>query len=114
MMSIPEDWLYGPTELADVEEGLAENGAPDSWLRQWRRLLGRLEPGDELWEYSGEERPPCVVELEDEIPGFELVHDRQILDWIDEVVPANRISRFRSGFGLIREGAILDWIEAPP
>jgi hypothetical protein len=94
-MSIPKDWLVGPTELAEVEEDLAENGAPDLWLRQWRSLRNQFEQGDELWKYSGVELEPWVSDVEQQTPAFVPIRDGY-------------------GFALVRDGEILDWIEAPP
>jgi hypothetical protein len=83
-MTIPEDWLLGPISLAEVEQELAEEGAPDLWLRQWRAFLESWVPGDELWEYSAvESQPDCAA------------------------------TDFRVGFALVREGKIVDGIEAP-
>ena len=120
-MSIPKEWLICPIEPAEVEGNVAETGAPDSWLRQWRTLLGRLEPGDEL---CGSIPPRCVrawpLELADEIDGFEPVRDREVLEWIKELewtkVPefAPRIVEDHAGFALVRDGEILDWIGEPP
>jgi hypothetical protein len=84
-MSIPDDWLLYPTTPCEVEEELAESGAPDLWIRQWRAVLDRFAAGDELWEYFAAES--------------ETDHDR-----VD----------YRVGFALVREGEVIDWIEAPP
>ncbi len=54
MSTLPADWLYDRTSIEDVEEDLAELGASDFWLRQWREMLTRFCPGDELWTFGGE------------------------------------------------------------
>ena len=51
-MHIPEDWLIGRVDPSEVEEQIAAEGATDLWLAEWRRLVGRLAQGEELWEYG--------------------------------------------------------------
>ena len=51
-MTIPDDWLIGPTTVGEVEGWLASEGAPDLWLEEWRTFRGHLGPGDELSEAS--------------------------------------------------------------
>jgi hypothetical protein len=66
MGAIPADWLIGLTPVQEVECWLAEEGAPDLWLVQWRAFLGRMGPGDELWEYR------AVVTDDPASDGFDL------------------------------------------
>jgi hypothetical protein len=73
-----------------------------------------MAPGDELWECYRVLYADPMVSSADEIPGFELVRDREVLDWIDRSDPTGQIIEFSSGFALIRKGEILDWIGEPP
>ena len=84
-MKIHEDWLHHPTTPDEVEEELAQAGAPDLWLQQWRAFLDHFTPGDELWEYFVD-----FIEIDDDY-------------W----------SNFDSGFALVRDGAVVDSIVAP-
>ena len=84
-MTIPRDWLDGPITIAEVEERLADEMAPDCWLEQWHALLRQLRPGDELREYYGSE-------FDD--PGSE---SRVVIDW-------------QQGYALVRNGEIVDAI----
>jgi hypothetical protein len=112
-MAISEDWLIRPITRAEVEEELAELGAPDLWLRQWRQILDRLVPGDELWEYFAEEYETPRAELAEEIRGFEQIRGTEFLDWIEKEAsePTDRIVGWRAGYALVRGHQILDWIE---
>ena len=112
-MTIPWDWLCCKTTPAAVEADLAELGAPDLWLRQWRALLSRMDPGDELWEYMAVEEAAAVEESADRIAGFEQVTDGETLDRLGLRESTDRIVGFREGFALVRDGEILDWIESP-
>ena len=51
MGMIPTDWLIGPAAVREAEEGFAEEGAPDLWLKQWQAFLSHFGPDDELWEF---------------------------------------------------------------
>src|SRR2546423_11667979 len=101
-MSIPWDWLLRQTTPAEVEADLAELGAPDLWLRRWRGLLGRMAPGDELWEYGGTEYASTMEPSTHEIPGFEQVLDAEALERIGLLEPVDRIAGFRDGFAVVR------------
>ncbi len=80
---IPEEWLSEPVDLRQVEEDLADNTTSDSWLRQWRRVIGRMEPGDELWAYWHSEEGP-EGEAYDGRSGYAVVRDGQVVDHIGE------------------------------
>lgn len=84
-MTIPADWLIERTSEVKVERELAEAGAPDFWLKQWRAMLDRSLPEDELWEYE----------------HFAVDPER------------SESAEFRVGFALVRRGQVHDWIEAP-
>jgi hypothetical protein len=85
-MSIPEGWLTRPTTTAEIEAELSEEGVTDLWLRQWRSLVDRLVPGDEPWEYCGE-------------------------DWVPESQAASSVHDWHDGIALVRGGEVIDWIE---
>jgi hypothetical protein len=114
-MAISEDWLICPITPTEVEDDLAELGAPDVWLRQWRQIVDRLLPGDELWEYYAAEYGTPRAEPDEEISGFEQIRGAEFLDWIEqeESEPSERILGSRAGYALVRGHQILDWIEAP-
>jgi hypothetical protein len=80
---IPEDWLSEPVDVHEVEEGLASDNMSDSWLKQWRALLRRMEPGDELWDYCHYESGP-EGETDDWRSGYALVRNGRIVDHIGE------------------------------
>jgi hypothetical protein len=67
-----------------VEEDLASEVRSDAWLKQWTALLGRMEPGDELWDYHHDDEGP----------------EGRVYDW-------------RSGYALVRDGRIVDHIGEP-
>lgn len=113
-MTIPWDWLLCEITPAEVEADLADLGVPDLWLRSWRALLGRMAPGDELWEYGATEYSTRVEESPENFSGFEQVLDGEALDRIGLSEPFERIIGFREGFALVRGDEIVDWIEAPP
>lgn len=90
MMTIPRVWLSDPITLAEAEDDIADGMPADIWLSQWRALLGRFTPGDELWTYAG-----AVRQLSESGSESDL-HE----EW-------------HGGFALVRDGKILDSIEAP-
>jgi hypothetical protein len=84
-MNISKDWLAERVEMREVEEWLAEEGAPDLWLEEWRGFVGHFTPGDELWDYfalivddpmgEGWDSPQRMV-------GFALVRNGEIVESI--------------------------------
>jgi hypothetical protein len=78
---IPENWLSAPVDVHQVEQHLASEWMPESWLRQWSVLLRRMEPRDELWLYLG-----CACSPEGDSgewqEGYAVVRDGVILDHI--------------------------------
>jgi hypothetical protein len=110
----PRDWLVGQTSPADVEADLAELGAPDLWLRQWRAMRDRMAPGDQLWEYLGAEYADPVVPAADEIAGFEQIPDTEAVDRLGLAESPVGMVDSRDGFAVVRGEEILDWIESPP
>jgi hypothetical protein len=85
MTTIPVDWLIGPATVQEVEDRLAEEGAPDLWLDQWRAFLDRAGPRDELWEYfaaAPEDSASESWETADVQEGYVFVRDGQIVDAI--------------------------------
>jgi hypothetical protein len=85
MGTIPADWLIGPATVEEAEERLAEVGAPDLCLRQWRAFLGRMRPGDELWTYYAlAPADPASDEwdVSDMRQGYAIVRDGEALETI--------------------------------
>ena len=85
VITIPRDWLIGPTTIQEVEEQLAAEGAPDLWLKQWRILVSHLGPQDELWEYFAMVQEDPRSEDWDtfrEQVGYALVRDGEVVDAI--------------------------------
>jgi hypothetical protein len=80
---IPEDWLCESVDVHEVEEDLARECLSDAWLRQWKAILGRMEPGDELWDYCHYEEGP-EGKANDCRSGYALVRDGRIIDHIGE------------------------------
>jgi hypothetical protein len=113
-MAIPWDWLCCPTTPAEVEEDLADLGAPDLWLANWRALLHRMAPGDELWEYGAVEYAASVEASAGEIAGFEQVLDGETLERLGLAESSDQIVGFRDGFAVVRGDEIIDSIESPP
>lgn len=115
-MTLPCDWLRCPTTPDEVEADLAELGAPDIWLQQWRALRNRMAPGDELWEYIWlAKRSIAVVASAERIPEFEQIIDYEALEELGlaDPFPIPEYPIYRDGFAVVRGGAILDWIESP-
>jgi hypothetical protein len=81
---IPENWLSKPVDVHEVVNDLAREVRSDAWLKQWSAHLGRMEPGDELWDYHHQDEGP----------------EGRVHDW-------------RSGYALVRGGRILDHIGEP-
>ena len=85
MMIIPTDWLIGPASIPEVEEWLAEEGAPDVWLEEWRRFVGHFGPNDEMWHYyalTQEDPASDDWDLSDMMVGYALVRDGEAVETI--------------------------------
>src|SRR5262249_21061882 len=85
---IPEDWLSEPVDVHRVEEDLASESTSDSWLKQWRMLIRRMEPSDELWDYFHFEEGP-QGEAYDYRSGYAVIQNGLIVDHIGEPFSAD-------------------------
>jgi hypothetical protein len=84
-MIIPDEWLIGPEAIEEVEERLADEGAPDLWLEEWRRFVGHFGPDDELWSYYGS-----------------MVEDPEMSDWDH--------TQMMEGYARVRDGEAVESI----
>jgi hypothetical protein len=84
-MVIPDDWLYEPESIEEVEAWLAAEGAPDLWLEEWRRFVDHFGFDDEFWSYHA-----WVVDD----PGSD--------DW--------DLANLRSGYARVRDGEAVESI----
>ncbi len=89
-MVIPDDWLICPESIEEVEEQLAELGAPDLWLAEWRRFVEHFGPDDEFWCYRASvvENPEGAAwEItSDWVFGYARVRDGEVV----ESIPSER------------------------
>jgi hypothetical protein len=80
MTTIPKEWLSARVSVKDVEKANIENGRPFGYQhRKWERLKGRMEAGDELWEFQS---PPASWAHLMGREGYALVRQGEIIEAI--------------------------------
>jgi hypothetical protein len=77
-LHLSEIQLKEPVDLREVEDVFACENMPDFWLEEWKAFRGRMEPGDELWDYFQWEAGP-QDEIYDRREGYALVRGDQIV-----------------------------------
>jgi hypothetical protein len=81
-LDLVAEWLTRPISVEEV----ADQSWPDLWLKGWFDMLARMEPGDELWEYSGEVDvvPEGSTEMTNLVcySGFARVRDGQVIEYL--------------------------------
>ena len=51
-MPIPPMGEWVRVEVADVEAEFRARKSDAAWMEKWHALVGKMEPGDELWAYN--------------------------------------------------------------
>ncbi len=88
MTTVPRDWFVYQTTVEEVEEQVAVDGAPDTWLEQWQVFRSHVGPQDEVWRYyalvEDDSAPAGSPDSSELLVGFALVHEGEIVETIPE------------------------------
>src|SRR5690349_17840714 len=86
--TLPHDWLVRRTTVEEVDEQISADGAPDSWLEQWRVFCSHVGPHDEVWRYCSFLQDDSMQvdrpDPSDMLAGFALVRDGEVVEAIPE------------------------------
>jgi len=51
-LQVPKEWLRRRISVASVVASFERERPVARWLGEWQRLVGDMQPTDELWEFS--------------------------------------------------------------